>query len=340
MSETTEQTQPTDIFHWANGADRDKDQLEIDLYLFTKGFTVYATKYDDKLKQQLKVLFLYDMISGVQTGAASGLVVRDLDQLDRNDNVIMHTNLEKVEHAQEVIEQIAFGEEALETFNEQDHEFKKIKGMIARFTSPKREGQERKPFYVVKLLSGAQVMIGSTAWVFRGNSFGQFEAEAGLKVTPDNQVMIAGDDIFVFSESKFERLFGYSAKKFAVADEKIREIEQHFKIKLPDGMTLGDLARDNKALVNKLQKVDPTLVTQDQLVNQADEMELELMTDDAEQAILLVDAKDATKFVNLLSDDYMTSQMTGIKYLVKSKKPLDGEKSDEDPLVALAQRDI
>lgn len=340
MSEKTESTQPTDIFHWANGADRDKDQLQIDLYLFTKGYTVYATKYDDKLKQQLKVLFLYDMISGVQTGAASGLVVRDLDQLDREDNVVMHTQSEKVEHAQEVIEQIAYGEEALEMFNETDHEFKKIKGMIARFTPPKHGDEKPKPFYVVKLLSGAQVMLGASAWLFRGNSFGQFEAEAGLKVTPDNQVLIVGDDVFVFSESKFERLFGYSAKKFAVADEKIREIEQHFKIKLPEGQTLQDLARDNKSLVNKLQKVDAELVTQDQLITQADEMELELLTDDAAGAIILMDAKDATKFVDLLSDDYMTSQMTGIKYLVKSKKPLKEEKDNgPDPLIALAQRD-
>ena len=345
---STPSPQPTDIFHWANGADRDKDALAIDLYLFTKGYTVYATKYDDDIKQQLKVLFLYDMIAGVQTGAATGLMVRPLDAVDREDNVIMRTELDKVEHAQEVIEQIAYGEEALEIFNESDHEFKKIKGMVARFTPPvrKAEGstneQKPKPFYVVKLLGGAQVMLGASAWMFRGSSFGQFEAEAGLKVTPDNQVLITGEDVFVFSESKFERLFGYSAKKFAIADEKIRAIETNFKIKLPDGLTLTDLARDNKTLVNKLQNVEPDMTTQEKLIEQADAMELELMTDEATQEIILMDARDATKFVNLLSDDYLTSEMTGINYLVKSKKPLGEESkaSAPDPLLKLAERDV
>ena len=144
-------------------------------------------------------------------------------------------------------------------------------------------------------------------------------------------------EIFVFSESKFERLFGYSAKKFAVAEEKIKEIEKHFKLKMPDGMTLSDLARDNKTLINKLQKVDPEMTTQEKLVDQADEMELELMSDEATGEIILMDAKDATKFVDLLNDDYLTSQMTGVKYIVKSKKPLHDE-GDKDPLVALAER--
>lgn len=336
--ETTKQTQPTDIFLWANQTDSAKDQLEIDLFLFTKGFTVYATKYSDTLKQQLKVLFLYDMISGVQTGAAAGLVVRELDNIDRDDNVLLHVTLDKVEHTQEVIEQIAYGEESLEVFNENDHEFKKIKGIVARCQA---KGKDSTPFYVVKLLPQSQVLKGESAWMFNEASFQPFSAEAGLKVTPDNQVMIAGDDIFVFSESKFERLFGYSAKKFAVAEEKIREIEQHFKLKLPDGLTLSDLARDNKTLVNKLQKVDPSLTTQEKLLDHADTMELELMADEAAGEIILMDAKDAAKFIDLLSDDYLTSDMTGIKYLVKSKKPLhDTGSSDKDPLITLAERDV
>ena len=90
---------PTDIFLWANQADRDKDQLDIDLFLFTKGYTVYATNYAKELKAQLKVLFLYDMISTVQTGAATGMLVRDFEAAASEDNVLERTELEKVEHA-------------------------------------------------------------------------------------------------------------------------------------------------------------------------------------------------------------------------------------------------
>ncbi len=35
-----------------------------------------------------------------------------------------------------------------------------------------------------------------------------------------------------------------------------------------------------------------------------------------------MDAKDAAKFVNLLNDDYVTSDMTGLKYELKGKKEL------------------
>lgn len=318
MTETTEkQPEPTDIFLWANQADAHKDALEVDLFLFTKGYTVYATNYAKELKAQLKVLFLYDMISQVQTGAATGMLVRDFEAAAAEDNVLERTVLERVEHAQEVIEQIMYGEESLEVFREGDHEFKKVKGIIARFSRPDAE-----PFFIAKLLPQSQVLKGATAWMYNGDSFQPFAADAGLRITPDNQVLVAGQDIFAFSETKFIRMFGYDAKKFAVAEEKIKEIEAHFKLKFPDGMTFDSLVRDTPSLVGKLQKVDPTMVTQDQVVDHADEMGLELMTDDATGKIIIMDAKDAAKFVNLLNDDYVTSDMTGIRYELKGKKEL------------------
>lgn len=309
--------EPTDIFLWANQADKDKDQLEIDLFLFTKGYSVYATNYAKELKAQLKVLFLYDMISTVQTGAATGLMVRDFEAAAAEENVLERTSLDRVEHAQEVIEQIMYGEESLEVFNEGDHEFKKVKGIVARFSM---EGKE--PFFIAKLLPQSQVLKGATAWMYLSGSFQPFSADAGLRITPDNQALIVGNDIFAFSETKFIRMFGYDAKKFAVAEEKIKEIEQHFKLKFPEGMTFDMLVRDTPSLVNKLQKVDPSTVTQEQVVDHSDEMGLELMTDDAAGAIIIMDAKDAAKFVNLLNDDYVTSDMTGIKYELKGKKEL------------------
>ncbi|MEO8691806.1 MAG: Kiwa anti-phage protein KwaB-like domain-containing protein [Candidatus Saccharimonas sp.] len=322
-TEATVPAEPTDIFLWANQADAHKDALEVDLFLFTKGYTVYATNYAKELKSQLKVLFLYDMISQVQTGAATGMMVRDFEATMAEDNVLERTTVDKVDHVQEVVEQILYGEAALEVFHEGEHEFKKVKGIIARFS---REGKE--PFFVAKILPQSQVLRGATAWMYNGDSFQPFSADAGLRVTPDNQVLITGNDIFAFSESKFIRMFGYDAKKLAVADEKIKEIEKLFRLKFPDGMTFEALARDTPSLAGKLQKVDPTLVTQDQVVDQADEMDLELMTDDATGEIIIMDAKDATKFINLLNDNYMSSDMTGIKYELKGKKELRTSSSD------------
>lgn len=319
-----EMQEPTDIFLWANQADAHKEALEVDLFLFTKGYTVYATNYAKELKAQLKVLFLYDMISQVQTGAATGMHVRDFEAAAAEENVLERTTLDKVDHAQEVIEQIRYGEESLEVFREGDHEFKKVKGIVARFSRPGVE-----PFFVVKILPQSQVLKGATAWMYNGDSFQPFSADAGLRITPDNQVLIAGNDIFAFSESKFIRLFGYNAKQFAVAEEKIAEIEQSFKLKFPEGMTFDALVRDTKSLVGKLQKVNVGLVTQDQVIEQADEMGLELMTDENTGEIIIMDAKDAAKFVNLLNDDYVTSDMTGIRYELKGKKELKDTAPDD-----------
>ncbi|RKV98403.1 MAG: DUF4868 domain-containing protein [Candidatus Saccharimonas sp.] len=316
--------EPTDIFLWANQADAHKEALEVDLFLFTKGYTVYATNYAKELKAQLKVLFLYDMISQVQTGAATGMHVRDFEAAAAEENVLERTTLDKVDHAQEVIEQIRYGEESLEVFREGDHEFKKVKGIVARFSRPGVE-----PFFVAKILPQSQVLKGATAWMYNGDSFQPFSADVGLRITPDNQVLIAGNDIFAFSESKFIRLFGYDAKQFAVAEEKIAEIEQNFKLKFPEGMTFDALVRDTKSLVGKLQKVNVGLVTQDQVIEQADEMGLELMTDENTGEIIIMDAKDAAKFVNLLNDDYVTSGMTGIRYELKDKKELKDTAPDD-----------
>ena len=319
-----EMQEPTDIFLWANQADAHKEALEVDLFLFTKGYTVYATNYAKELKAQLKVLFLYDMISQVQTGAATGMHVRDFEAAAAEENVLERTTLDKVDHAQEVIEQIRYGEESLEVFREGDHEFKKVKGIVARFSRPGVE-----PFFVAKILPQSQVLKGATAWMYNGDSFQPFSADVGLRITPDNQVLIAGNDIFAFSESKFIRLFGYDAKQFAVAEEKIAEIEQNFKLKFPEGMTFDALVRDTKSLVGKLQKVNVGLVTQDQVIEQADEMGLELMTDENTGEIIIMDAKDAAKFVNLLNDDYVTSDMTGIRYELKGKKELKDTAPDD-----------
>ena len=316
--------EPTDIFLWANQADAHKEALEVDLFLFTKGYTVYATNYAKELKAQLKVLFLYDMISQVQTGAATGMHVRDFEAAAAEENVLERTTLDKVDHAQEVIEQIRYGEESLEVFREGDHEFKKVKGIVARFSRPGVE-----PFFVAKILPQSLVLKGATAWMYNGDSFQPFSADVGLRITPDNQVLIAGNDIFAFSESKFIRLFGYDAKQFAVAEEKIAEIEQNFKLKFPEGMTFDALVRDTKSLVGKLQKVNVGLVTQDQVIEQADEMGLELMTDENTGEIIIMDAKDAAKFVNLLNDDYVTSGMTGIRYELKGKKELKDTAPDD-----------
>jgi hypothetical protein len=317
MTEETRET--TDIFLWANNIDGIKKELDVEFFLFNKNYTPYTTNFGSDLSAQIKPLFLYDVINFVNLGAGTGLGVRDFEVSEKEENVLLRTDLEKVGRAETLIHLIEHQRSDIVEFSETEHEFKRIKGIIARF---KYKDDTKKVFYVVKQISQGNVLQGATAWEFKDGKFGAFQADVGLKISGDNQVLIVDKDIFVFNESKFERLFNYDYKKQALADQKVAEIEKQFKLSFPDGLDLQSLVRDRRKTVNKLQKIEVGAITQEQVVEYADQMQLEIMTDDA-GAIIILDGNDLDTFVNLINEDYITSEITGRRYEVKSKRLLD-----------------
>lgn len=318
--------EPTDIFLWANNIDEVKKDLDVEFFLFNKNYTPYTTHFASDLNAQIKPLFLYDLIGQVNLGAGTGLSVRDYELSDGEDNVLLRTDLEKVGRAETLLHLIEHQRSDIVEFSEEEHEFKRIKGIVARFT---RKDDPKKAFYAVKAIQQGSVLRGTTAWEFREGKFGAFQADIGLKVPSDNQVLIVDKDIFVFNPGKFEKLFNYDYKKQALADQKVAEIEKLFKLSFPDGLDLQTLVRERKKTVNKLQKMEIGAVTQEQALEYADTMELELMTDDA-GAIIIMDGSDLDTFVNLINEDYITSEITGKRYEIKSKKLLD-EPDGEPP---------
>ncbi|HEX8389814.1 MAG TPA: Kiwa anti-phage protein KwaB-like domain-containing protein, partial [Candidatus Saccharimonadales bacterium] len=154
-----------------------------------------------------------------------------------------------------------------------------------------------------------------------------FDAEAAVRIPDDNQLLVVGADMFVFSQSKLKSLFGYDAKEAYVAESKVREIEANFRLSFAEGLDLQSLVKGRKSTIKKLQNIEPSLMTQEQLMDHAEEIGVELLSDDT-GAIIIMDEKDMVKFVNLLNDDYMESQVTGLKYEIKSKKPLKADEAD------------
>jgi hypothetical protein len=325
-SETPGTTSTTDIFLWANNTDGIKNEMDVEFFLFNKNYTPYTTNFASELNAQIKPLFLLDLINFVNLGAGTGLSVRDYELSDGEENVLLRTDLEKVGRAETLIHLIEHERHDIVEFSEQEHEFKRIKGLVARFT---HKDTPKKAFYAIKAIQQGSVLKGATAWEFRDGKFGAFQAEVGLKMPDDNQVLIIDKDIFVFNQSKFEKLFNYDYKKLALADQKVEEIEKQFKLSFPDGLDLQSLVREKKKVFNKLQKLEVGGVTQEQAIEYADEMQLELMTDDA-GAIIIMDGNDLDTFVNLINEDYITSQITGKRYEIKSKKLLD-EPEGEPP---------
>lgn len=322
----TEKQEPNDIFLWANTTDAIKNDLEVEFFLFNKNYTPYNVKLGNDLAAQIRPLFLYDLINFVNLGAGTGLSVRDYELSEKEENVLLRTDLTKVGRAETLIHLIEHERNDIVTFSEQEHEFKRIKGIVARFTY---SNDKTKTFYVIKQVGVGQTVSGATAWEFRDGSFESFKADFSWKVPTDNQVLVVGGDIFIFSQGKFERLFNYEYKKQLLADQKVAEIEKQYKLSFPDGLDLQSLVRDRKKVVNKLQKLEIGAVTQEQAVDYADTMQLELMTDDA-GAIIIMDGNDLDMFVNLINEDYITSELTGKRYEIKSKRLLD-EPEGEPP---------
>lgn len=316
----------TDIFQWANLTDGVKNDLDVEFFLFNKNFTPFTTRFSSELNSQIKPLFLFDMINFVNMGAGTGLSVRDYEMDGGSSkDVLLRTEVEKVRNADILLNIIETQYSDIVEFSEQEHGFKRMKGILARFT-----GKNGEKFYIAKQIAQANVLSGATAWEFRDGKFAAFEPEFGLKIQPDNQVLIIGGDIFAFNQGKFEKLFNYDYKKQVIADKKVVEIEKSYKLSFPDGLDLQTMVREKRKIASKLEKMENIgEISQEKVVEYADEMQLELMTDD-DGSIIIMDGNDLEMFVNLINEDYIVSEITGKRYEIKSKKLLD-EPDGEPP---------
>lgn len=318
-----------DIFLWANEIDEVKNNVSAELFLFNKNYTPFKIKYSDKLTNSIKAMFMQSAIKYIIEGAEKGLECREYEKADGEEKVVYRTKLEKVGRAETLIHLIENEYKDIATFTDNEYEFKKIKGIIAKFTYPGGD-EGTKTFYIAKAISASGALKGASSWEINGESFEPFSAEVALKMPDDNQVAIIDGNIAIFNQSKFENLFQYDYKSQVIADEKARELTEKYKLSFSEGLTLNSLLQDRKPILKKLQAMDiAEEMPQEKLIDYADEMQLELMTDD-EGSIIIMDDKDLSMFVNLLNEDYYVSPVNGKRYEIKSKKLL-GEPDGEPP---------
>ena len=322
-------TNTFDVFHWANEIDEVKNNVSVELFLFNKNYTPYRVRYSDQLTASVKALFMQEATGYIIKEADKGLECREYEKSDGEDKVIYRTLLSNVGRAETLIHLIEHESRDIDSMSDHLDEFKKIKGIIARFTYPGDAG-ETKTFYIAKALSASSALNGGSSWELNGQGFEPFSAEVALKMPSDNQVAIINDTVVIFNQKKFENLFQYDYKSQVIADAKAKELADKYKLSFAEGLTLNTLLQDKKPLVKKLQSLDISEeMSQDQLIDYADEMQLELMTDD-DGSIIIMDDKDLTMFVNLLAEDYFVSPVNGRRYEIKSKKLLS-EPEGEPP---------
>lgn len=318
-----------DVFHWANEIDEVKNNVSVELFLFNKNYTPFRVRYSDALTASVKAMFMQEATGYIIKEADKGLECREYEKSDGEDKVIYRTLLSNVGRAETLIHLIEHESRDIDSMSDHLDEFKKIKGIIARFTYPGDAG-ETKTFYIAKALSASSALNGGSSWELNGQGFEPFSAEVALKMPSDNQVAIIDDTVVIFNQKKFENLFQYDYKSQVIADAKAKELADKYKLSFAEGLTLNTLLQDKKPLVKKLQSLDISEeMSQDQLIDYADEMQLELMTDD-DGSIIIMDDKDLTMFVNLLAEDYFVSPVNGRRYEIKSKKLLS-EPEGEPP---------
>lgn len=316
----------TDVFAWANNLVQYKDELKVELFLFNKNYVMYRTARKEELDKQMEPIFVDGLLEYILEGAEQGLIVRGFEDAAAEEKVLQRTRVSKVDKLREVLGWLRTQEHEIELFNEEEHDIKRIKGVVARVTHK----DMKEPFYVIKALPQGQVMKGRQSWMLRGDKFVPFDADAALRIPNDNQLLVLEGDLYVFSEPKLKALFGYDAKEASVAEAKIREIEQHFKLSFAEGQNMQTLIKGKKAAIKKLQKIEPSLVKQDDMMDLSDELGVGLMQDD-DGRIIIMDDKDLVRFVNLMNDDYMESPMTGIRYEIVKKREL--KPPDEEELL-------
>ena len=316
----------TDVFAWANNLVQYKDELKIELFFISKNYVLYRTSLADGLKGQLEPIFIDEMLEYILDGADEGLIVRGFEQAEQEKGVLQRTQVFKVEKLRETLGWLKTQEREIVLFKEDEHDINHMKGVLARISHP----EMKQPFYVAKALPKSQVMKGKTGWMLRSDKFVPFDAEAAMRLPSDPQILVVEQDVYVFSQARLKSLFGYDAKEAAIAEAKIREIEEAYGLSFAEGVGINALVKGKKALIQKLQKLEVGKVTQQQALEYAEEMDLELMPDD-QGKIIIMDDKDLSTFVNIINEDYWVSPLTGERYEIIKKRPLKVKEDDEMP---------
>lgn len=309
----------TDIFLWANNIDGIKRDLEVELFLFNKNYTPYSTRLANSLYPRIMPMFLYDAINFVNLGADTGLSIKNIEDYDGNKNQLLRADLSNVGRAETLIHLIENSREDIVEFNNGEHDMKRIKGVVAKFTHPTDKSIK---FYIVKLIQQANVIQYDKGWNFNAGVFAPMEADVSMVMPTDNQVLIVDGDIFIYNRSKFEKLFNYDVVMIKTIEARGKIIDEKFRLSMPTiGQGFAFMVSNKTANINRLLKLDEIMFTQKQIAETVDDLGLQLMFDDS-GAIILMDDTDVTTFLNILNDDYVEGT-SGNHYLAKNKKPFE-----------------
>lgn len=306
-----------DIFLMANNLVGELEEYELQLFLINKNYVLYSLNTGETVKERLRRLFLDQFIEDVLTAAENGAQVLDYAATLKNDGNIAWLPVDKTRRVDSVVRWIEEHGVDIERFSEDEHDLKRQKGIVARFT---KKGS--KPFMIVKQFAGGAAVKRDRDFMLQGDKVATFREDAAFKIDATSQMLIVENDIFVLQQGKFEALFDTKPHQLAVAQRNGKYIDQKFKLSMPLVVQeIAMLAETNKSTLKQLAEIDPERMDQEQVEEAMDQYGVELMLDD-NGAIILMDATDVKKFLDILADNYVQG-ITGTNYLAKNKKELE-----------------
>ena len=85
--------EPFDVFHWANEVDEMKNNISVELFLFSKNYTPFKVRYSDQLTATVKAMFMQEATGFIIKEADKGLECREFEKSDGEgeENVIYRT---------------------------------------------------------------------------------------------------------------------------------------------------------------------------------------------------------------------------------------------------------
>lgn len=78
--------QPSDVFAWANNLVQIKEDLDIELFLFSKNYVVYKTQLSKELDRNLETLMLDNLLEYLLDGVDKGLVIQEFEKGEQDQN--------------------------------------------------------------------------------------------------------------------------------------------------------------------------------------------------------------------------------------------------------------
>lgn len=301
----------------------------LELFFFNKNYTPYKVRLANELEVGVKRLFLEDLVAFVNKGVDNNLSVQRLDK-NTNDKAVLVMDIDEVDRAATLLNLLEKEYSDIIYFSGEEHDFRRVKGIVAKFNYG--DGGHNKNCYVIKALSGTQALSEKGSWELRGEKLEPFSASVGIRIPDGNEVLVVDDgkngwQLVAINRSKFERLFQFDVGVHALAPVKADELAAAYNLSLAEGLDLTEMLKEKKGLVKKLDNAEPGAVSQEKIMDFADEMQLPLMLSE-DGKIIIADESDLSMLVNLVDENYYISATTGKRYEVKGKKLLDDRADD------------